>query len=120
MTSILVVDDHQPFREALVSFLNGFEDIRVMGVAEDAETALPLIDQLHPEVVLMDVLLPGMSGFDASRRIRPTAGTRVITMSFGSSRQMVEESHRSGAAAYLAKETAAEGLIALVKTVVAS
>lgn len=118
MTSIFVVDDHQPFREALVSFVGGCEGLRVIGMAEDAETALPLIEQLHPEIVLMDVILPGMSGFDATRRIPPTAATRVITMSLGSSRQMVEESQRSGAAAYLAKEDAAEELVALVRTVV--
>jgi DNA-binding NarL/FixJ family response regulator len=66
--TLLVVDDHEGFRTFVSSLLSG-DEFSVSGVAEDGESALDAVQELHPELVLLDIQLPGIDGFEVARRL---------------------------------------------------
>jgi CheY-like chemotaxis protein len=80
--TVLVVDDYAPFRESARGLLEG-GDFDVVGEAEDGAAALRLADELHPEVVLLDVHMPDLDGFEVARRLAelPTPPVVVLTSS---------------------------------------
>ena len=83
MTRVLIVDDHPVFRDGLAGLLATLHGVEVTGTAGTAEEALAAIKETAPDVVLMDINLPGASGVDATRRasqIAPAAAVLVITM----------------------------------------
>ena len=69
MIRILIVDDHPVVREGLMAVLEGIPDIRVVGTAQSAEEALAAIKTVRPDIVVLDLELPGMSGVDAIPRV---------------------------------------------------
>ena len=79
--TLLIVDDHEDFRSSARTLLE-LEGFDVVGLAEDGEAALEAVAQLHPDVVLLDVQLPGMDGFDVARRLAAgTDGPQVVLIS---------------------------------------
>ena len=68
--SIVVVDDHDLLREGVISVLTGFGDLEVVGEARNGETALSEVARLRPDVVVMDLVMPGMGGVEAIRQLR--------------------------------------------------
>ena len=79
--TLLIVDDHEDFRASARTLLE-LEGFDVVGLAEDGETALAAVAQLHPDVVLLDIQLPGMDGFDVARRLAAdTDGPQVVLIS---------------------------------------
>jgi DNA-binding NarL/FixJ family response regulator len=103
--TVLIADDQAPFRSAakgVVSIAPGFE---VVGEAESGEAAVELVESLKPNLVLMDIHLPGISGIEAARRI---AGASPLTLTFLVSSYQADdlpvEARSSGAAAYINKE----------------
>jgi len=79
---ILVVDDHEPFRQSLLDFLRTQPGIEVVGIAGDGEEAIEQNENLHPDLVLMDVSMPKLSGYDATKRIKQAhPETRVVILS---------------------------------------
>jgi two-component system, NarL family, invasion response regulator UvrY len=103
--TVLIADDQAPFRSAakgVVSIAPGFE---VIGEAESGEAAVELAEALKPDVVLMDIHLPGISGIEAARRI---AGSSPVTVTFLLSSYQADDlpadARSSGAAAYINKE----------------
>lgn len=113
---VLVVDDHPTFREGLRSVLRSRPGIDVVGECADGETAVRLAADLQPDVVLMDVLMPGIGGVEATRRI--LAGNpqvAVVVLSMSGSDESVFAALRCGARGYLLKETAPEEIVAAVR-----
>ena len=118
---ILLADDHRILREGLRSLLAQQPDINVVGEASDGETAVSLALQLRPDLVIMDVVMPGLDGVAATRRIHAECpDTRVIALSMHSDRRFVSEMVRAGALGYLVKDSAFEELNQAVKTVMAN
>ena len=118
---ILLADDHRILREGLRSLLVQQPDITVVGEASDGEAAVALARELRPDLVIMDVVMPGLDGVAATRRIRAECpDTRVIALSMHSDRRFVSEMLRAGALGYLVKDSAFEELNQAVKTVMAN
>jgi DNA-binding NarL/FixJ family response regulator len=118
---ILLADDHRILREGLRSLLAQLPDITVVGEASDGESAVALARDLRPDLVIMDVVMPGLDGVAATRRIRAECpDTRVIALSMHSDRRFVSEMLRAGALGYLVKDSAFEELNLAVKTVMAN
>ncbi len=115
---ILLVDDHRILREGLRSLLKQQPDIEVVGEACDGEQAVALALELIPDLVIMDVVMAGMDGVAATRRIRAECpGARVIALSMHSDRRFVSEMLRAGAIGYLVKDSAFEELHQAVRSV---
>ena len=109
---VLIADDQELFTEALEAILAADGRIEVVGRAHDGEEAVELARTLDPDVTLMDISMPVMDGFEATRRIREGASSACILMLTGSqSSTDIDEARRAGAAAYLTKDRIAAELI---------
>ncbi|MFQ6171412.1 response regulator [Oryzobacter sp. R7] len=120
MTRVLVVDDHPLFRDGLVGLLGTVADIVTVGSAGDGATAVAMASQTRPDVVLMDLNLPGMPGLEATRRIlaeRPDCRVLVLTMQ--ADQASVTSALRVGASGYLLKEAGQQEVLAAIRTVAA-
>jgi DNA-binding NarL/FixJ family response regulator len=109
---VLIADDHRLFAEALEAILGGDERIAVVGHASDGEEAVKLVQQLAPDVVLMDIAMPVLDGIGAAQAIREQANDASILMLTGSSsRADVDRARAAGAAGYVTKDRVAAELI---------
>jgi DNA-binding NarL/FixJ family response regulator len=103
--SVLVVDDQAPFRLAARAVLRRAEGFSLVGEAATGEEALERVAELQPGLVLMDIHLPGISGIEATRRIRGThPGTVVLLLSTYRAEDLPADARDCGAMAYLHKE----------------
>ena len=102
---VLTVDDQEVFRDAardVIAATPGFEPV---GEAESGEEATAAVERLRPELVLLDVRMPGIGGIEAARRIRETnPGTVVVLISIEDSDEFAEDARGSGAAAFVRKQ----------------
>ena len=118
---ILLADDHRILREGLRSLLAQQPDITVVGEASNGEAAVALARELRPDLVIMDVVMPGMDGISATRQIRAECpDTRVIALSMHSDLHFVSEMVRAGALGYLVKDSSFEELNQAVRSVIAN
>ena len=112
---VLIADDHRLFAEALEAILAGDERIEVVGQASDGSEAVELARTLDPDVVLMDVSMPVLDGFEATREIRAAdEGVRVLMLTGSNSRDDVDRSREAGAAGYVTKDRIASELVAAI------
>lgn len=115
---VLLVDDHRLVREALAQALCGEPSIEVVGQCGDAAGALELAARLKPDVVVLDIGLPEVSGVQVCRELqRAEYGTRVVALSAYTDRHFVTEMLRAGASAYVTKAAAGVELILAVQAV---
>jgi len=99
---VLVVDDQAPFREAMAAVVAATEGFEVVGQAEDGEQSIAQCVQLQPDLVLMDLNLPGIDGLEATRRLRELSPYRPVVLLL-STYDAEEGFLESGAAAYMTK-----------------
>ncbi len=117
-TTIVLAEDHTLVREGLRKILECREDFEVVGEASDGEEALRMVAEKEPNVVLMDIWMPRLSGIEAMRRIeKQFSSTKVLALSQHDDRCHVEEALRSGAAGYLAKTSGSDELYAAIDAV---
>jgi DNA-binding NarL/FixJ family response regulator len=115
---VFLADDHPVVRQGLRSFLSSRDGIQVVGEAGDGEAAVTAVERLRPDVVLMDLVMPGLGGVAAIRRIRervPT--TRVVVLTSFASDDQVIPAVQAGAAGYLLKDVEPTGLEAAIRLV---
>ena len=116
---VLIVDDQQMVREGLCCILEGYDDLTVVGQASTGEQALQLAYSLKPQVVIMDMCMPGWNGAESTRRIlEKYPETVVIGMSIQSDPHIAESMREAGAAAFVPKEDIANELHAAIQTAV--
>ena len=109
---VLVADDHRLFAEALEAILALDDRLTVVGTARDGEEAVQLAEELHPDVILMDISMPVMDGIEATRAILAAGQAPSILMLTGSnSRADVDRARKAGAAGYVTKDRIAAELI---------
>ncbi|MET0282804.1 MAG: response regulator transcription factor [Steroidobacteraceae bacterium] len=116
--TILVVDDHGIVRHGLSSLLDGHEGMRVVGAAGDGEEAVTAAERLHPDVIVMDLALPKLSGVDAALRILASQpAIRIVILSAWDTSEHVFRALRAGARGYVLKESAVAEILQAVTAV---
>ena len=119
MVRILLVDDHKLFREGLHALLNAIDDFEIVGEAKDGQEAVEKVQSLNPDIVVMDIEMPGMSGIDAARKIIAINGKiKILALSRHNERQYVSDMFMVGAVGYILKDTAVNELVSAIRTVV--
>ena len=115
---ILIADDHKIIVDGLRSLLEKNNAIKVIGQASDGLSAIRLAADLSPDLVIMDISLPGLNGIDATRRIlEANPRVKVIALSMHKDGRYIAEALKSGAMGYLLKESAFDELTTAIRTV---
>ena len=118
MIKILIADDHQLLIDGLRPLLEKQKNIEVIGVAKDGMEAVEKASKLHPDIILLDISMPGLNGIDAARRIlKELPATKIIMLSMHADQRYIQESIRAGARGYILKESAAGELIEAISDV---
>ena len=114
--NVLITDDHAVVRDGLKSFLSTFDDFALVGEAKNGEQAVRLCDQTCPDVVLMDLVMPGMDGAAATRIIRQKhPATQVIALTSFKEGDMIQAALQAGAIGYLLKDISADELARAIR-----
>lgn len=112
MIRLLVVDDHPVVRAGIVGLLGGEPDLEVVGEAADGDAAVELVVALRPDVVLMDLRMPGTDGATATERaLAAVPGTRVVVLTTYETDADILRAVEAGATGYLLKDTTREALV---------
>jgi DNA-binding NarL/FixJ family response regulator len=114
---VLVADDHMIVRTGIRHVLESEPGFEVVGEAANGADALALAAELRPDVVVLDISMPDVSGLELAARLRDTGGTRVLILSMHNNAEYVLESVRAGAHGYLLKDTAATELRTAIRAV---
>jgi DNA-binding NarL/FixJ family response regulator len=114
---VLLVDDHALVRAGMKALISGFPGFEVVGEASDGREALMQARALEPDIVVMDIAMPGLNGFDATARLRRSLpGCAILIVSMHTVERYVIEAFQAGASAYVIKDAAPEELeLALVE-----
>jgi two-component system, NarL family, invasion response regulator UvrY len=115
---VLVVDDHQLVRTGTSRLLEDFDDLEIVGQAESGEQAITLVRELSPDVILMDVQMPGMGGLEATRRcLRINPDLKVIAVTVYEEEPFPSQLLQLGAAGYLTKRADVNEMAHAIRTV---
>ena len=116
--SILIADDHGVLRAGLRALLSADSSLQVVGEAGDGDEAIRLANQLQPDVVLLDVTMPGPGGLEVTRRLKETLpATRVLILTLHEDTSLLREALRAGAAGYIIKRAVDIELISAIHAV---
>ena len=116
---ILVVDDHALVREGLTSLLKKQADFKVVGEAGDGVEAIQLAETLEPDIIVLDVGMPGMDGIETARRIlKSCPGTHILALSMHGEQDFVTTMFAVGANGYILKDSAFKELVNAIRTVI--
>jgi DNA-binding NarL/FixJ family response regulator len=116
---ILVADDHPTILEMVKNILKAHRGFEVVGEARDGQQAVSLAESLKPDVIVINVTMPKMSGFEAARRIRVhVPDSAIVILSSHKDQQFIEEARKAGANGYVKKSDADEQLIRAIETTV--
>jgi len=121
MNRVLVVDDHAVLRRGIQSIVRAWPDWEVAGEAGSGEEAIDLSSQLKPDIILMDISMPGMGGLEATRIIcQQQPGARILLLTLHDSIEWVRSAFEAGARGYLLKSDTEAELIRALETVAAN
>jgi two-component system response regulator NreC len=117
--SLLLVDDHEVVRTGLRMLLENQPNIKIVGEASTGLQAIELVDSIHPDVVIMDITLPDISGIEATRRLRQShPDLPVVALTIHEDEQYFFEMLQAGASAYVPKRAAPEDLMNAIHAVI--
>jgi two-component system, NarL family, response regulator NreC len=118
--TIVLADDHQLVREGLRRLLEAEPGFSVVGETADGLGVAPLVERLRPQVLVVDLMMPGLGGIEATRQVRKQSpGTQVVILSMHTAEPFVLDALRNGAAAYVPKDAPGTELIRAIREVVA-
>ena len=113
---VMIVDDHDVVRRGLAAFLKSKVDLELVGEASDGEDALHTCDQVQPDVILMDLVMPKMNGAAATRAIRERhPNVQVIALTSFQEKKLVHEALQAGAISYLLKNVSVDDLAEAIR-----
>ncbi len=116
---LMLVDDHEVVRAGLRSFLEAQGDIQVVAEASSGEEALQRAQETQPDLVVMDITMPGMDGLEATRQLKQRLpDCCILALTVHEDKQYLFEMLAAGASGYVTKRSAAEDLVAAIRTVV--
>ena len=119
MPRVLIVDDHAFIRRGVQTILHAFPEWEFCGEAENGKEAIRLADELKPEVIIMDVSMPGLNGIEATRAIRKTQpGVKIVLLTLHESSELLRSAFRAGARGYLLKTDAEQELVRALTVVI--
>ena len=117
IVSIVIVDDHAVVRRGLRELISTISECEAIGEAANGEEAIRVVDELRPDIVLMDISMPVMDGVDATRAIMAAhPDTRVIMLTSDSAKSRVLGALEAGAAAYVLKDTEPDRILMRVRS----
>jgi len=118
MTTIVLADDHHVMRQGLRALLEAEPDFYIVGEASDGREAAQLVERLQPDVLVLDLMMPGLSGLEVTRQVRQRSPqTRVVILSMYANKAYVLEALRNGAAGYVLKKSTADELVRAMREV---
>ena len=116
--TVILVDDHDVVRTGLRSFLNTQEDVKVVAEARNGEDAILRADEFKPDLVIMDITMPGMDGLEATRKLKArNPECLVLALTVHEDKQYFMEMLAAGASGYITKQAAADDLVAAIRAV---
>ncbi len=116
MTTIVLVDDHHVVRQGLRALLEAEPDFSVIGEAADGLAVVDLVDRLQPDVLIVDLMMPGLNGLDITRQVsQRSPQTQVIILSMYANEAYVVEALRNGATGYVLKDANVADLVRAVR-----
>lgn len=117
-TKIVIIDDHQLFREGVKRILDFEKTFEVVAEGDDGSDAISIVEEYHPDVIIMDINMPNINGVEATRQlIEKHPDSKVIILSIHDDENYVSHALKTGACGYLLKEMDADALVDAVKVV---
>jgi DNA-binding NarL/FixJ family response regulator len=115
---VMIVDDHNLVREGLKAVFSQGDEIEVVGEAGSGEQAIEMVDQVKPDVILMDISMPGMNGIQATKAIRDKhPDSKIVILTMLDQEGYVYEAIKAGATGYMLKSTSSDELVNAIQTV---
>src|SRR6202521_5388607 len=119
MPRVLIVDDHAFIRRGVQTILRSFPEWQLCGEAGNGNDAIRMAEELKPEVIIMDVAMPGLNGIEATRAISKTQpGVKIVLLTLHESPDLVRSAFRAGARGYLLKTDAEQELVRALTVVI--
>jgi DNA-binding NarL/FixJ family response regulator len=117
---VLIADDHPLMRKGLTDLLNGVDGIEVVGTADEGAAAVALAYAVKPDIVLMDISMPGMDGIEATEKLAEMdSKARVVMLTTYSEREKVAQALAAGAVSYLTKDATPAAVIRAIRSAAA-
>jgi two-component system response regulator NreC len=117
--TVLLVDDHPIVRQGLRNLLDSMPDFEVVGEAGDGLEALEMVEKTQPQVLVIDMVMPGLTGIEVTQRVKHHwPATKIIILSMQNNEAYVVSALKSGASGYILKDTGPEELVDAIRTVV--
>ncbi len=115
---VIVVDDHPMVRKGLAAYLKNSPDLNMVGEASNGEDAIELYQQLHPDIILMDLVMPKMDGVETTREIlRLDSQAKVIALTSFQDEELIQSVFQAGAAGYILKNVTGDDLVEGIRSV---
>jgi two-component system, NarL family, response regulator NreC len=118
MIKIILADDHQVVRKGLKALLMADPEFEIVGEAGDGLDTVKLVEELQPDILVLDLMMPGINGLEVTRQLnKKNPGIGIVILSMHSNEAYVLEALRSGARAYILKESSPDELVRAIKEV---